>query len=751
MGPINPETWAIFFEQSADFLNGRVGTPETVRFKGELPKLSFPVYYEKKVYVFGDNTGASFGGSLLFFNGDVQVEFTENPRPFMLPEGVFRRSFELSSQVEPAVREMINQKYLFSGNFLSFVSSGIGVRENVITTGLVLPDIEGSSFNLAAAMFLLLQPIKDKIDKRIALTGEILCEGESEKKSYMVKGVKGIFEKLSAVLCYPIEKFYVPKDNENDIEEIIRPLNEKKILRRPHDNSVIILLPERNLEIILVSKLEDVIKDLFGNDWQKLSWVMQKYSLGHRYKREILKSGLPKIRNILGKELSKEEAEMEDYYVKLRIVEKKDVRKKLNGQKKEQSEGTAEQKYLEMRIKRELPPIFPVEILKNFDRTGHQSVVIFGEAGSGKSTILRNILYQLCLCEKEIPEVKDLLPVYMPLGALGRKNGDFASTIINNLDVWTGIPSLDQVYKKYLKVLHADEKILFLLDALDEATGMEGNIHKDIESLGKVIVTSRYATMAFEGKTELYEVMPFGMDEIKNFAEKYLMAVEERQNFLKYIDSQAGSAMIHQYSNPLLLSLALAAMRGGTASLNLSFMSSTRLVNRGVNLLINKRLTDKRKELIGYVTDYELQPLEATSLFLCKVAFQNFDKYEIERWELKKLLMNVFPREEFPGMGVDVIDDVIDAFTSGTGILEFYREEDIGGHEKKTYYRFFHRVFYEYFVARYVVDVVSNNETTFKQWINEHKFDIRYRNVLRVVAGLLDIQVEEQGDKQRER
>ena len=692
---------------------GVSGYPLTVKHHEAPPPISFPVYYTQEIFIPDGAAIRSFQGSLFFLEGSERVDLKSSPPP----------------HVESAIEELLNRRYPLSGRFLSFDDSAMRETPSVNTSGITAPERVGDSSDLAQALFIFLTSADMECPRRVSLTGEFL----KKDGAYVIAGVKGIFDKLVSVLCYDIDVFYVPEANREEIMELLQPFFSKGFARES-GNRIIIDVPQRCLEIVPVTRLEDVLTSLFGDNWYRESRFREVYDLGYRYKQEIARSNLVKIRSILGKGGKEDHAEMKGYYVKLRMVEKEEIKEKTK--KAGESPGGAHQKYEELKEKKKRPPVLPVEVLKGFGAGTKKSVVIFGEAGSGKSTILRNLLHQIC--EEEIEEVKHLVPVFMPFGSLQNITGVLCDDIIDHLDTWTGIRSLHQSYKDYLKTLHRERQgVLFVLDALDEMTGNWQNVHEDIRALGKTLITSRYTTSAPPG--ELYEVMPLEKEDIKRFTEKHLHDEAQRHNFIAYIDSQSASAMIYLYSNPLMLSLALSVVRGGSGARLLDTMTRTRLINKGVTQLINGRLSAPRKEnLEKAARPKKRTALEVASVFLRTAAYDGLYQPEMEERQLYEILDRVFTGSTF-------LDEwknkelTVEILTSGTGILEQYREEE-KNFETNRYYRFSHQVIHEYFVAQYVVNVISDDEQEFTSWINEHKFDLRYENVFRFIAGCLDMQ-----------
>lgn len=740
---IDLNEWQGYYRESKDFLKGRLSRPSIVPWHllGSASRISFPVYISNSDFV---------GGGVVFFNDvNVSVELSNGDHINNVSVNATKSDISLGNmedikdRILKAIEELLGAKYPFCYEFIDFSGS---VEFSIGVKGIGNYDLktDGSSFNTAFATYLLLSRIKDLLRRDISLTGKL--EGKGGKWS--IEPVSHIKEKFFAVMCYPIEVFFLPEGNRNDIKSIIDDFQTKHIRELTHKKGVTgyrIDVPRRTsrdgktipLEIVFVNNIDEVFRFLFDEPWETHEYFRQVYDLGYQYKQHVLRSDMVKIRNVVVDE--SQHGEMNDFYVRLQAVEKKQVEERAAVES-----GGVEQKYRELEEKKKQPPVLPEEILKRFKRDASNIVVVFAEAGSGKSTMLRNLLWQTC--NEDIEEVKDLLPVYIPLGSVRQvTGGDFGEKLIDNLE-WAGMVNDDRELRAYLKRLHTKGKgVIFLLDAYDEMSADAGSIHNNIRNLGKVIVTSRYLMTAPSGDQQ-YEVMPLEREDVERFAKNHLKDAGKFDQFSGFVEKEWSSGIRYLLENPLMLSLIVLIIKKGSQSgLNFENLTRTRLIDDALKTLVNTKLTAEDKRVLKTNTGY-YEPDERLRLVnnvYGKIASDCFHQKEIDNNIIEETLDddNIVPGHR--KMSAKEVEKTLKALTAGTGLLEEYREvEELG--EKVKQYRFLHRVFYEYFVAHYVVDVISRDKGNFANWINEHKFDLRYENVFRFIAGLLDIECAKQ-------
>jgi len=684
-------------------------------------------------------------GAIGFFIEKVNCFIHSNGKFIMDSEEppFYSADSDIPIMIEPCAETILNERFHFSADYLGLKINPritFGVKELDKDSSSL--EIDDSSFNLAYLVYALLDPLEVPLKERIALTGVL----QKENGGFSIGPVGDIAKKLYAVATYGIRRFFIPKENSDEIEQYLKNVHVEKM------DGIFSLHIGTNhiLDIIPVDTIEDVFAALFGKEWYKEKIFRKMFDLKYIFQQEALESNFVDIKNLLGKKDEKY-AEMVSHYVKIKLLDySEQARKEAIENIETDAPGSIYSKYREREFRKKEPPILPSQLIEKIEKDRNR-VVIFGEAGAGKSTILRNILRQLC--NEEFLKLKNMFPVFVEMGALNsygsesdETNGDFVQQLIDYM-IDTGKEKDTEekhfvhkaVYKKYIKKLHEKKNVFFLLDAFDE---MEDQSQFKAGDLDNVIVTSRYSGN-IAGISNEYEIQPLEESKIKEFIENYIEDHNSRDELFDFIETSKDSTMKHMFSNPLFLSLVVYIQKKGDENRVLSDMTKTQLISTAMEKLVNRHPEDyqaiqdiMQTELWIDVRleDFFIECIEnVVENHFDEMSFKILFEWENIRSAIKQLIRNrkqgelKLSRRNYKQR----IDEIANFLTTSTGILE---------HHRKAEYRFFHRIFLEFFVAKYVVDQISNNQEKFKNWINDHKFDLRYEMVFRFIAGLLDMQ-----------
>ncbi len=724
--PIN--TWDKNYQANRRFLSGR--SPEASVISKQISNFSFPIKVSDATFE---------GGTVLFLKNTLKVAFKKNTassgpwKPLIYSDQRIHLTEEimLSTQVLEPVRALLDKYYPATGQFLNF--EGVATIDTAVEIQNDMP-IEGNSFNLALAVYLLLGHGEIPFKGNIALTGVL----KRENDQFVVSEVEDIHEKLIAVLTFDIGTFFIPQANH---EEVIHKC--KKILGKNGKKGPVVTIDKGDgsqLRVIPISRPEDVLVFLIGQQWHSLPEFRRVFDLKYKYQQHVLQSDLVKIRNILweGDHAYSDMAK----YVKIRLVDQEEVKKREREASSEQIPGSPDHKDFHIEKKKKVEPVLPIEVVKKVgsSREKTKPVIIFGEAGAGKSTILRKLLEQLC--REEIEEASGLLPLFIELGGLSagsdERKEDF--TVEDLADFFLhhkGACTIDNpnVFKEFIVLMHQQGSVIFLLDAHDELLMSKHNDDNNLkDGLKKIIVTSRYSNAL--GFGESYEVMPLDKNSIQEFSENYLEGSVNKTEALNYIKGPDSGVPRHEFQNPLMLSLIVFLLKYRFSALGTDILSKTRLLAEAAELLVDKKLTQERHYDLSDPTGYS--SLQLADLLYRRAAHESFYVKNIDqkmlRSTIRPLVLAHNPGETSNARLRNWVSSIIDILTTNTGMLERFGKEQ---------FRFFHRVFHEFFVAKYVVDEISNDREKFVEWINEHKFDLRYENVFRYIAGLLDMEAKE--------
>ncbi|BBO80668.1 hypothetical protein DSCO28_12340 [Desulfosarcina ovata subsp. sediminis] len=708
------QAWQRHLHSIRDFINGENIRP---RYEKPLSRIAFPIIVGEAFDCFG---------AMAFFTHGVDCSL-QDAGTFNMTVGDRKAKFtssntDINIHIASCVERLLGQAYPVSEKFLSFeinpsVNSGI--------TGLDLESpqyrIEGGSYNLAFLMHAMLDPIQNALPSDIALTGKL---AQNDCGDFIIDPVEDLEQKIYAVAAYKIDKFFIPQRNINEITAYETP-----------DGKYAIDKGNTRLEIIPVNTPDEVLKTLFGNNWFELPDFRSVYDIKYMLQQEILNSNFVRIKNILG---NRDERYVDmGNYVKLQIMaDQKATKTPYQTNSKKSDEDNKKPFKKRQGIKN--PPILPSSLIGQFGRAkGGEKILIVGGAGSGKSTLIRKLLFQLC--NEEFKNEKHLIPVYVEMGHLLEKDINFIDTIIksflNHMETEKGPTDFSHpsVYLNYLKKYNQWGNVIFLLDGYDEL--LESDKIFKIGSLRNVIITSRHLVFDLKDAAK-YVVQPLEGKAINALTYNYLKNDEKRKKIDRYLESQEKTGIKNYFNNPLLLSIIVDVLQTDNVDIPREKMTQTQLIASAVKILVEKAEQDQGHYFRIWCGT---RTMELANVFFRKLAEKSFYRSAIYEERLGEELDKLIDGKKIHKLGRKATNkiyrELITILTAGIGIIE-----TSGNNE----YRFFHQIFHEYFVAKYVVDEISDNPVGFKNWINAHKFDLRYEMVFQFIAGLLDISFFEQ-------
>jgi len=190
-----------------------------------------------------------------------------------------------------------------------------------------------------------------------------------------------------------------------------------------------------------------------------------------------------------------------------------------------------------------------------------QHILLTGEPGSGKSTVLRQIARYAWSEPAKIGLKESYLPLLLPLHIFSKLHFSLQERIKRTLD---HMEMLEQSLPEDFFPAWAEKeqtKWLFLLDGLDEVpTDERMHLFKVIKDLMLrenclVIITSRpsgcQADELDEGRLVNYVLQPFSPGQVKEFAENWF--AEKNSHFLRSLEDLRMKTI---YESPLLLTIA---------------------------------------------------------------------------------------------------------------------------------------------------------------------------------------------------
>ena len=370
-------------------------------------------------------------------------------------------------------------------------------------------------------------------------------------------------------------------------------------------------------------------------------------------------------------------------------------------------------------------------------------IVILGDPGSGKSTILKKIAYNIC--NKRVDNNENLVPIFIKASEFAK----YSSTTQKNLSEYI----IDGYNKKY-DFLFTDclenNRLVVLFDGLDEVnlTTQRHNVVDKINSFVaqypniKMIVSSRivgYKETRLNGFFNHFNVEKFGNEQIKLFINNWYQSISlcsdnNKQVALKNAQEllfsiQKNESVLRLASNPLLITIiALLYYQGNNlperrASLY-DIATSTFLDN-----WVKQRASQKQYNIDR---DSLIEILAPISFYI----HENYSTGLIPEKELKLKLIDEY-RKIYPYLNPkdekQDINDIINFLREDAGFLFEKGFNDNG----ESLFGFVHQTFQEYFAA--IEFKTKWKEGFFKENLNEYVFNSNWIEVVKLSASLFKI------------
>ncbi|MBU1936324.1 NACHT domain-containing protein [bacterium] len=353
------------------------------------------------------------------------------------------------------------------------------------------------------------------------------------------------------------------------------------------------------------------------------------------------------------------------------------------------------------------------KLLSLTDILEKKSIVILGDPGAGKSTVLRYVALSNILNNSSV------LPIYIELRQINSKIKSIEEYLLRDADD----ESKKFLTKALLGVIKEGDCII-LFDALDEvAINRRSALINLIQNFSEryrrcpIIVSCRTATYNHELKgINLYEITDFNDDQKHTFIDSWFTAIK-KENYVtrleKLISRDAGVSEIT--TNPLLLSLVCLLF---DRDIQLP-KQRAQLYKRCIEVLIREWDTERgfRRE-----TSFEhLSDQDRISLFadIAQYFFKKNIRY-FSKDDIFKFVLDIAIDYE---IDTNTLDELLNELESHHGIIV-----KVGADE----YGFSHTTFQEYLTAFYY----TSRQLSY-QIVEELSQDFRWIEVLLLAAGSL--------------
>lgn len=370
-------------------------------------------------------------------------------------------------------------------------------------------------------------------------------------------------------------------------------------------------------------------------------------------------------------------------------------------------------------------------------------MVLLGDPGGGKSTLLKYITCQIC----KFHQTKKLLPFYVPIFLKISEYARFLQTNPSKHLIDFLFEDYDKSYSQLFKWAFEKCQALLLLDGLDEVLDVPQRIKvvEEVQDIiarmpeNRYIITSRiigYDEARFGQDVVHFTIQPFDKERIKTFCNCWYKAVSKSKSFgISSINKEANQLYESIIQKPEIERLACNPLLI-TLIANIHFKGQTLPDNR-VQLYDIATETLLQYWVQSRVSDEsQLKDKDDVIAILSPIAF-NIHKFNpegtIDEKEFDKQCQEILQSSEFDFSLSEAKNEVRELKKFLRQQSGFFHEKGIDEETGRKFFGFFHQTFQEYLAAIEIVNRWKEKSIDFSELL----LNPRWIESTRLAAGIL--------------
>ncbi|MBT9312940.1 NACHT domain-containing protein [Leptothoe kymatousa] len=345
-------------------------------------------------------------------------------------------------------------------------------------------------------------------------------------------------------------------------------------------------------------------------------------------------------------------------------------------------------------------------------------LVVWGAAGSGKSTSLRFLALRLSARATEEPE--PTLPVFITLNEFSRNHTSlsFVDAIIKEFS--RGNLNEEQA-SSFARTLLTRGKLVILLDSLDEIPlSILSDVQQEIDQIVKqypdngFVLTCRYGASDYiPASFKEVEMADFERDQVKTFVTNWFNHSDEDDITEQFLENLNENPQIRELTkNPLMLTMLCSIYSDGYEFPK----DKSSLFEDATDLYLRKWDSFRRIKRDDVYQGKLSRPRRRDLFYL--IAFKGMtgaedSKFFWKRSQIERIIKDFI--QHLP----DVEEDTLDADTQAI-LNALESQHSLLTRSAHNTYTFSYRSFQEYFTAMKAIDVIGPDEHKLKEFLSQY-------------------------------